>query len=288
MKNAPNIAPPKAREQGHWYWWKRDHEGPRWDQEIEPMHARGKTYGLREARKDNESGKCILPSVTTILGTRYSYPLDLYSRTKVAEAAWELSRWEISHGSPEREKQEWVDAVLWDAKLELRDASEHGSYTHAAIESFLNGESVMPEYYNICCEVERILKDECPEICGIERMIGCDQGYAGTVDVFGVKDRPTVIDFKTRKTTPDRKPAIYPKDRQQIAAYGFACFGDDYLNNGHGGNIIISSTEKDRVEFVAHDPNDSRRWYNCFGHSLLSWELEKDYNPNLTGISYGT
>ena len=276
MREAPNISPPKNQEQGHWYQLKGDGV-------VIPMHSEGKTYGLAQARKDNED-KCIVPSVTTILGTRYNYAIDKYGKTQVALAARRLA----SH-SHNYSEEEWVDGVLWDAKKELREASKRGTEVHLSIEMFLKGDSVKPEHYNICRKVEEIINSECPLVHGVEKMVGCAEGFAGTVDVFGRTDHdkpnhPAVIDFKTRKTTKGRKPTVYPKDRQQIATYGYAAFGCEFFDRGFGGSVIISSTEPDRVEYIPHRRADFERWFLSFRHTMLAWQLEHNYTPNREAI----
>jgi len=88
-----------------------------------------------------------------------------------------------------------------------------------------------------------------------------------------------ILDFKTKRTSPDEKVTAYDEHVLQLAAYAATHYGADYLDRVVAANLFISSTEPGRLDVVKHDKAKLVEAYEAFKQMCAVWRFRKGYDP---------
>jgi hypothetical protein len=86
-----------------------------------------------------------------------------------------------------------------------------------------------------------------------------------------------ILDFKTKKTEPDKPVDAYPEFGMQLAAYAATQYGPNALPDVLAANVVISTTEPGRIEIVKHE--NLAALYGCFLSACEIWRFLKGYDP---------
>lgn len=223
---------------------------------------------LRDARKLG-----LLPSVTTIFNIMAKPQLEKWKLGKAVEAALSTPR---DEGEPD---DRYHQRIIERSRSEVTEAAELGTRIHDAIEAAFGGvqppEDLKP-YVEPTMTYLRSLN--LTEIRLEDVVVSPEFGFAGRVDLmakFGNKN--IIIDFKTRKTREGEKVTPYEFQPMQIAAYAYAAFGT--LENVHGANVYISTTEPSRIETVAYKPEQLEKEFENFVFMCALWRYTKNFDP---------
>ncbi len=245
-----------------------------------PLYAPGKNFTLREARKLHADGKVAAPSVTTYMGTIAKPQLDQWKQENVAKACWaQHFASTIWHG-----EDEWVYAALATASGASKGAMDLGTQIHGAIENFVGGvdyDADMQVYVDaVAKERTRLgITKSYPEIS-----IGSlKYGYAGRCDDH--TDDLLILDYKSRKSTGKKKVASYETDSVQLAAYGFARFGNEFFKSGRGAIFAISTTEPGLVTVHEWTGAALVQPFEAFLAMTAVWRFTNNFDPrrSITG-----
>ncbi len=268
------ILEKETSSQGGGHWYTRDGE---------PMHKVQKAKGdgernttLRDARKYN-----LLPSVTTVFGIMSKQGLNIWKQNKIIEATAMLPK------RPDETFDYYKNRILSKSMEETEKASTLGSQVHYAIEKCLDGTPPDPSLEQYVFPV--IHKITAMGIVNIQQekvLVNKTHGYAGRVDLMAEKgDKKIVIDFKTRKTEPNRKVTPHEYQPMQISAYAMSAFGT--LDNVVGANIYISTTEVGRMEVCYYEPELLKKEFDAFLHILALWRYSNNYDPRESEVQCG-
>lgn len=243
----------------------------------EPMHLITKKDGttrpttLRDARKLN-----LLPSVTGILNVLGKPGLSRWREQQMALAGHALAK----GGMDERQ---WLAAVQEKAFKSVDEAASLGSLIHDALESATAGEKVAPDLRTYVDPVLSWMADRDIKVREREAaVVSKKHGYAGKADLFftwGDGDGKGILDYKTRRTTPERKIAVYDGQGMQLAAYAAAHYGEQALPDVLAANMIISTTEPGRIEVVKHE--DLVAEFEAFESACTLWRHMRAYDPRV-------
>jgi hypothetical protein len=156
------------------------------------------------------------PRVTSILGCMAKPALVGWAAKSVAEYAVEhVETWQQL---PPPDAVRLLKGAPWS---ERDAAGDRGSAIHAAIESYLRGQSfpdgMTEEELAVAKVAERFLREHKPEPIGVEVTVYSPlMGYAGTCDLpCRIGERIWLLDWKTSK-------GIYGETALQLAAYALA------------------------------------------------------------------
>lgn len=247
------------------HWYTRDGK-PAYSMKKKDGTTRNTT--LRDARKHH-----LMPSVTTIFNIMAKPGLDKWKLQKAVEAAMNVAR---DEGEPD---DRYIDRVIERSREEVTEAAELGTKIHDAIDHAFDG--VEPAK-----DIAKYVGPTMTYITGLglreirreDVVVNAAEGYAGRVDVlakFGMSN--ICIDFKTRKTKEGQKVTAYDFQPMQIAAYAMAAFKS--LDNCHGANVYISTTEPGRVEVISYAPEKLKSEYAAFKSMCEIWRFLKQYDP---------
>lgn len=186
----------------------------------------------------------LFPSVTGIQAVVKKPALDAWIQTQLVLAALTLPRMQGES------LDDFARRVIQDSTAESKAASAFGTRIHYLVENHLRNNN----------HAFDITKDELKYIEGFETweeehkltpvvmektFSAVEEGYGGTIDYVGLlKGVPSIIDWKTQKTRPDKDVMFYPEWASQLAAYKWGC---NYTNH-QLVSVAISSTEPGRVE----------------------------------------
>ena len=105
---------------------------------VKSLNRGDKAYTLTQCRKDTKAGRCVVPSVTTIVKEAYNYGIQLWEKEQVALAALEhppegfLDR--LKEGVLDffglESKEHWLARVQSEAFQQVRDAADYGTAVH--------------------------------------------------------------------------------------------------------------------------------------------------------------
>jgi hypothetical protein len=232
---------------------------------------------LRDARKLN-----LLPSVTSIIAILDKPQLTRWKMREVAKAA-------LAVPPPQDEEplDRFADRAIDAAMNQVSDAADLGSKIHAAIENLMRGsaeecaEDLRPYVKPVLDWMKKVgVKVTHSEIV----LVNAVHGFAGRVDAlftWGTPDSPNmgILDFKTKRTSPDEKVTAYDEHVLQLAAYAATHYGADYLDRVVAANLFISSTEPGRLDVVKHDKAKLVEAYECFKQMCAVWRFRKGYDP---------
>lgn len=223
---------------------------------------------LRDARKHG-----LLPSVTTIFNIMAKPGLDKWKLSKAVEAAMNVER---DQGEPD---DRYIDRVIERSRDEVTEAANLGTRIHDAIDAAFDGvepDDILKPYVEPTMQYLATLKLH--DIQREDVVVNPTHGYAGRVDLLARFGKSNIcIDFKTRKTTENQKVTPYEFQPMQIAAYSMAAFGS--LENCHGANVYISTTEPGRIEIAAYNPDQLQTEFEAFKSMCALWRYIKNYDP---------
>ena len=229
-QSAPAAAPSKASsDSSHWYGYDAT---AGW----QPLYTPEKNYTLRQARVDQAAGMVVVPSVTTIMKALNKPQLTNWLMEQVAEAAWS------EPSKPDMEKEIWVERVIATANNSSKGAMDLGTRIHKAIEDAIAGndwDAALDEYVQpVLAERRmRLVTQSVQEAC----LGSTKYGYAGRCDDYS-DDGMVIRDYKSRKSK-GKKVASYETDPLQLAAYGYARWGNPFFKDGRGEIWGISTTQ---------------------------------------------
>jgi len=102
------------------------------------------------------------------------------------------------------------------------------------------------------------------------------KGYGGKVDLHS---KDVVIDFKTKDFGPDDKPPrAFPEQIMQLAAYRVGLGLDAHTELA---NVYVSRSHPWLVHVVRHKPADALHAEKSFFAILNTWQILKDYTPEV-------
>lgn len=271
-------------ESGHWY-----------TRSGEPLHTQPTKRGAKNPTRPTNINDAItyklLPSVSGINKMRAEAGLQRHIQRTLLQMAYEAPPIgaETADG--------WAEAILKKATEPLYRKSEFGSALHAAYSAHLTplarfeawtapnpltGEQMALK--PICEAMEAKLNEVGFRHLNTELVVTHEMGYAGTCDLPGtLRDRPAVVDIKSKETKPGKPiftPAAY---RMQIAAYFQALLNLGYFPDGSamaGGNLYVSTSEPGRIEWVPYGEDELKQAWGEFCACLTLWIGDnKGYNP---------
>lgn len=247
-------------DSSHWY----SHTA---DRGWFPLYGPDKSYGMREARKDQEAGLVAVPSVTTVSGEVKKKQVDDYDKKNVAYAALRTDRAMFDSD------EEWKDEVLFIASQASHPARDLGTKIHAAIELAVAGkdyDAAMDVY------VQAVLKERDKfglVSIGQEQCVGSlEYGYAGKVD--DMCEGMVTADYKSRG-----EANAYPSDWVQIASYSYAKWGNDFFIGGAGIVFPISTKAAGVVKPVMKPGKDLVQAFEAFLGLTASWRYFHNFDP---------
>ena len=207
----------------------------------------------------------LLPSVTTITNILAKPGLERWKLNKALEAAFE---------TPAKVGQtffQYAKQVQDDAYSTTSDAASFGTRVHKALEDALKADgldslSKQPMELRPFIEpaLKYIAKEGYYDFQNEVALANPTLGYAGLADCVckSRSGKTILIDFKTKRTVPDKPIFLSDEYKMQLAAYGhIVCKGD--WDSLEAYNIYISSSEVGRVEIVENTGLEQA--YKAFG-----------------------
>jgi hypothetical protein len=220
---------------------------------------------IRDARERD-----LRPSVTTITrDTLPSYGLVEWKINQAIDSALTLPKLESES------LDDYKKRVKQDAEEQSKKAMEFGTSVHTAIEVFMAGKHVDPQYSQFCisalAELERFIPDFDLSKCESERsFVHKDLRYGGKVDLHS-RELNFVLDFKTKAFSPEQKIQVWDEQKLQLAAYKEGLG----MPKARALNVFISTTHPGLVRIVEHDITEHERYWKIFQSLLNTWELLK-------------
>lgn len=197
----------------------------------------------------------LLPSVTGIQGVIKKPSLDAWIQTQLVLAALTLPR------NEGESLDDFARRVVQDGNAQSKAASAFGTRVHAMVETYLHRRDVdFPMTKEEKAYTEGFVtweEEHGLEPKDLERTFSTlKEGYGGTVDFIGkFMGVPTIIDWKTQNTKPDKAITFYEEWASQLAAYQHGVPG---LQDYRLVSVAISSTEPGRIEYhVWPSPEDA-------------------------------
>lgn len=246
----------------------------------DPMHRMTKKSGdgdrattIKDARELH-----LLPSVTNYIGVLAKPALDEWKQDQICQTAFS------NPPKPGETIKFFTDRTKDMAFEQVRDAADLGSGIHEALDLALDGHPWNPEFSKYVAPVLAWVHEKKLKVTGREEtVVNAEEGYAGRTDLFftwaPAFTGMGILDYKTKKTQPDRKVESYLEHRMQLAAYAAKKYGVDNLKNVLAANVFISTTEVGRVEIIKVDDLDM--YYECFLHCCAIWRIMKNYDPRV-------
>lgn len=237
---ASGYAKPQSHEDGgHYYGVDKTAVGANGDPVWVPLYEPNKSYTLREARALRAAGGIAIPSVTTYFKAMAKPQLERWKQGQAAGAMFDsLLTGSVLPRSDQREDA--IKQSLSTAGNASRGAMDLGTRIHGAIEDAVRGKVPSPDmkvYVDAVLDARAGLGITAshPEQC----VGSLKYGYAGRCDDY--TDDMQVIDYKSRKSR-GNKVTVNESDPMQLAAYGYAKFGNAFFRDGKGHIFAISTT----------------------------------------------
>lgn len=274
------LTKPKSNG-SHWYTEKgiAMHEVPTVDGQST------KSTTLKEARILG-----LYPSVTNILSNIRKPQLEKWGNQQVAKASLTVTK-----KSGESDEY-WINRVIDKAFEQVDQAADVGSKFHDVLRNWIVGDDVSSQLqetvvfpttghrhkiesclvgaFNFIHEKGITIKD--PESV----VVNTKHGFAGTVDSpYYTEKSFGVMDFKSRKTKPNRKVYAYDGQLEQIAAYGATYWGEENLGKCWGLNMYISTTEAGRVDLIIYKPEELITAFRKFCLLCEVWRIDNRFDP---------
>ena len=234
-----------------------------------PEHFRGPNGSattLREARKLN-----LYPSVTTVIDVLAKPGLEVWKRRQAVLAALTLPK------LPDEPSDAFLARIDADAAREAKEAAEHGSAIHAAVEAMMAGEAVPERFRPHCAGVRRMLEDNYPGITDwvVEKRFAHAAGFAGCCDLHS-PSAGVVIDHKSADIREGDTKQLAYSQHIQLSAYAWGLG----IPSHRGANIFISRTEPGLVRLHEWSTEKMQEGRAIFEHALAIWQLTKGYKPS--------
>lgn len=257
----PVPSAPMLRDIHHYEWF--------------PLYEPEKNFTLRQARKIQAEGGVAVPSVTTYFGALAKQQLVQWGQENVAKACWDMQR----DGNPADTwtLDTWIDKALATASGASKGARDLGTRIHKAIELRVGGgayENALSPYVDAVVEErsELLITNSAQEEC----VGSMKYGYAGKGDDFS--DGMTVTDYKSRKSK-GKKVAVHETDPMQLAAYGYAKWGNAFFKKGRGIILAISTTTPGLVTPHVFTGPELVEAFNAFLSLTATWRYINNFDP---------
>jgi len=264
QQDAPIAASKGTSDSSHWYSFT--------DGQWLPLYTPEKNYTLREARKDQAAGKVVVPSVTTIFKVLNKPQLTNWLMEQVAKAALTIPH------SPDVSDDDWVDNVVATANNASKGAMDLGTRIHQAIEDCIAGRDYPADLAIYVCPVMAKRAELGIRWSEVEQCVGSAKyGYAGRCD-DNSDDTFTVRDIKSRKSKGKKVP-VYETDPIQLAAYGYAKWGNEFFTKGRGEIWGISTSEPGLLTVHTYTGPELVKAFSVFLALLQTWVYINDFNP---------
>jgi len=244
-----------------------------------PLYTPEKNYTLREARKDQAAGKVVVPSVTTIFKVLAKPQLERWKMEQAAKAMMEICTkggLAVSQLTPD----EILDQALDTANNSSKGAMDLGTKIHQAIEDCIAGRDYAADLaiYVVPVMAERAKREirwSVTEAC----MGSTKYGYAGRCDDHS-EEGMVIRDIKSRKSKGKKVPT-YETDFAQVAAYGFARFGNDFFKQGSGEIWGISTSEPGLLTVTTKTGPELVADFQCFLALNTVWQHMNNFDARV-------
>ncbi len=260
----------------HWY-----------DTEGKPLHelkgANGKIRPttLRDARKLH-----LVPSYSTVVGDVLNKPgLLQWVKNEILEAA--LCN-PVNPFADEEEITRWKRKVLEESGKRAKQAAEHGTAIHDALEHCVNNtcdalEYSRPGLTDVVVPVMLFLNKQFPNAEWVtEKSFTHELGYGGCVDLHCPKTN-IVLDFKTKMKPKEEieKITAFDEHHMQTAAYtkGLGLPDDTKRYNLFVGYGIDNNGNYYYTGSKLTESKDFKREWGMFLKLLEFWQLKNKYVP---------
>lgn len=273
MQDAPIAAPASTSDSSHWYQYA--------DGAWSPLYTPEKNYTLREARKDKAAGLVVVPSVTTIFKVLAKPQLVKWQMEQAALAMYELACNSDSR-TPGRfdSREEMVETALNTAGNASKGAMDLGTKIHAAIEDALAGRDWGAEMDAYVRPVLQKRADMGIKQSVQEQCVGSIKyGYAGRGDDRSDSTK-TFRDYKSRKSKGKKVPT-YETDFVQLAAYGFAAWGNEFFRTGTAELWGISTSEPGLLTVATKTGPELVPDFECFLALTNVWRRLNDFDARV-------
>jgi hypothetical protein len=285
-QSAPHAEAPKGSSDfkgGHYYGYRLTNDTPEGKIrglacEWFPLYEPEKNFTLREARKIQAEGGVAVPSVTTYFSALAKPQLVTWAQENVAKACWDMMN--DSNPAGTFDMDTWVEKALATASGASKGAADLGTRIHKAIELAISGDAYSEEL----AEYVTAVKDERDRL-GItdsvqEECVGSlKYGYAGRADDLSAG--MTVMDYKSRKSKGKKVPT-YETDKVQLAAYGYAKWGNAFFKSGRGIVVAISTTQPGLTTPHVWGGAELVEAFQAFLALTTTWRYINNYDPRST------
>ena len=221
----------------------------------------------------------LVPSVTTVLGVIAKPGLEAWKQGQAILAALTEP---MADGEP---VDDYVARIIEQARATAKDAADLGTAVHRGVEIYHRTgekpEDADPRVGPILDSYVIWAREHIASTWSREQSFVCEDGYGGRVDmgVTLTSGDEFLVDIKTKSTKPNQKTSAYPEWQMQLAAY-FAGLG---LQPHIGcANLVLSTTEPGRIEFLRLKWDDFERAYKAFQAAYELWTLtccKAGYDP---------
>lgn len=278
------LIPRASESSSHWYDQSGNprHKVPYADKKREGEY---RNTSLTDARKNNW-----LPSVTSVLKLLHNQNLVDWKIGNAVLAALTLPRYEHEDDSA------FAQRIIEDAGNEAKAAADFGTSIHNAMENYLFDRTVtdLAALHPFCEKAYDWLDANVSMVHGVEYVVVCKDGYAGTVDLKATlkgealqamhEANPgfngvAILDFKTRKSR-DGKFASYDSDIQQLSAYLKAEMMEPsgLVTPMAVANIYLDSQEARSPVLKAWSNDDVHHGMEEWAAILNCWKVLKGYD----------
>jgi ATP-dependent exoDNAse (exonuclease V) beta subunit len=280
------MRPFRLSESAHWY-------TPTAEPFYDILAANGgrRSVTVRDARSLG-----LVPSVTTVLSILAKPQIEAWKQENAVKSALNMTR------SAEETMEDFIDRIALESTMISQRAMNKGTIIHSYIEQKIKRENDIKvnedirevcfgidEYlsrndFNGCIECARVKTVELPNM-DFDTPIIADEildrkpvvkdfselSYGGKIDFFGKLNRENyVIDFKTQSTNKDKQVRGYEEWCYQLAAYRFML-----KENFKCANVVISTTEPNRIEFIEWPEADLASGLKIFLNALSIFYITK-------------
>jgi hypothetical protein len=263
-----------ATESGHWY---LPSGKPFYT--IKGANGRERSVTIRDARKAGAA-----PSVTAITKRLASPGLQRYFEKQIFDAMRKLPQ------LPGETDEDYFERVRVESRQHAAIRAEAGTKLHGAIEKFLRGEVVSPEWLPHIAAIIAATNQY-----GLNLRNGAEPeksffhplGFGGKTDYHERGVSPPlangttpgiVIDFKNKPTIEPDKKYGYEEHIIQLAAYREGL----WLPDARCINIFVGVEDR-KVLILEWPQEDLQRCWARFQHLLADWQIEKLYVPGEGG-----
>lgn len=243
-----------------------------------PLYTEAKSFTLREARKMANDGQVAVPSVTTYFKVLNKPQLVRWQVEQAAREGVNAGEVLVRGGYPDADTA--IEYAVRAAANTNLDAMQLGTRIHKAIEEAVAGNAYdadLDPYVIPALQVRDTLgRDRNPEEC----MGSLKYGYAGRCDDYGMADM-AIIDYKSRKAKGKKVPS-HETDPMQLAAYGFAKWGNAFFKHGSGHIIGISTSNPGDVTLHSWTGPELVPAFEAFLALTTTWRYINKFDPRRT------